>query len=129
MNDILSLNEASKMSGKSLATVRRWAKESLIVADKNKSGHWQIPTHQFRVYLAQDVSLHEPSVDKQSEGESFKIEASQMLYEALHRERKINDDLRSQVKEKDSELLKLTYEMKSVLDGKSGGLLSRWIRS
>ena len=51
------------------------------------------------------------------------------LREALHRERKINDELRSQMKEKDSELLRLTYEMKSVLEGKSGGLISRWIRS
>jgi DNA-binding transcriptional MerR regulator len=129
MNDILSLSEASKMSGKSLATVRRWAKEGLVIAEKNRSGRWQIPTHQFRVYLAQDVSLHEPSMDKHNEGQSFKVEASQMLYEALHRERKINDDLRSQVKEKDGELLKLTYEMKSMLEGKYGGLLSRWIRS
>lgn len=129
MNEVLSLHEASKMSGKSLATVRRWAKENLIEAEKNSSGHWEIPTRHFKAYLANGVSLHEASMDTKDEAQAVQNEASRMLHEALNRERKINDELREQIKEKDSALLKLTFEMKAMLEEKPGGIISRWIRA
>lgn len=129
MNEVLNLHEASKVSGKSLATVRRWARESLIEAKKNSSGHWEIPTRKFKAYLAHNVNLHEASMDTHSEVQAAQDEASRTLHEALHRERKINDELRAQVKEKDSALLKLTFEMKAMLENKPGGIISRWIRA
>ncbi len=129
MNEVLSLHEASKMSGKSLATVRRWARENLIEAEKNSSGHWEIPTRHFKAYLANGVNLHEASMDTKDEAQAVQNEASRMLHEALNRERKINDELREQIKEKDSALLKLTFEMKAMLEDKPGGIISRWIRA
>lgn len=129
MDETLSIHGASKMAGKSITTVRRWIRENPSIAIKSSDGRWKIDRHNFMAYLAQTSGRCETSIVTPQINNSNETELTRTLHEALHRERQINDELRSQMKEKDSELLKLTYEMKSILEGRSNNVLSRWFRS
>ena len=129
MNETLSIHAASKMAGKSTTTVRRWIREKSITARKAGDGRWQIDRHNLMAYLAQTPDHHVASMEPPQSGNYNDMELTRTLHEALHRERQINDDLRAQLKEKDGELLKLTYEIKAVLEEKGGNILSRWFRS
>jgi DNA-binding transcriptional MerR regulator len=136
MNQFIDISQAARMSGKSKSTIKRWASQSLISSQKDESGHWFFDPESIKYYLAKS-SVHEPAMtDPQlthtkPHDHVLTIENHlRTVHESLQRERQINDELRKKIEEKDSEILKLIHEMKSLLQRDSGGnILSRWLRS
>lgn len=124
----MSLSEASKWSGKSISSIRRWANSGLVSAEKDDHGCWIIDSNALQDFLAQSSSRRGirtskndvPSVGIVQEG----------LLEALRREQRLNDELRKKIDEKDKEISNLLLEMKAILKEKYGGnLLSKWLRT
>lgn len=131
--NFISITHASKMSGKSVSTIRRWIKEKVVVAEKSDDGKWLLDEkkfHEYLITLSSPVSNgRESSIISRGDHVDHFGELSKALRESLHRERNINDELRKQIQEKDQEILKLTHEMKSMLSKSSlTGVLSRWVR-
>ena len=119
----LSLSDASKISQKSVPTVRRWIKSDFIKAAKDSKGNWKIDQDELLLFLSKGTSPKQPTSDH-----SASIDSQGWLHEALKREQMINDQLRRQLDEKNSEVFKLMQEMKSILQQQNEGLLSRWLR-
>ena len=123
----LSLAEASKVSGKSIPSVRRWIKDGLLSAEKNDRGCWVLNSDVLQSFMATHPTIKRSRMSNYYEANSAEPSV-EILKEALQRERSLNDELRKKVDEKDSEIFKLLHEMKAVLDQKGDGFLSRWIR-
>ena len=125
METTISLPEASKLAAVSQTTVRRWIKSGSLEAKQDKAGKWQIGKQNLLSRLA-----IQPPRQVGNTNETF-VESSdknRLLYEtmeALSRERKINDELRS-------ENIKLNAEIKAILQKKDSlgikSTISRWIR-
>ena len=130
MNRVISASEASKLSGKSASTIRRWARTGFIEAKKNGKGQFEYDEDSLRSYLATQPEHTQPITAHEEPDrliDSLK-DALRREQDALERERRLNDELRSEVKHHQRELLKLTYEMQAILKKESGNKLSRWIK-
>ena len=51
-----------------------------------------------------------------------------ILKEALERERRVNDELRAVLNEREATIRSLETEMRAILSKENSGLLSRWTR-
>ena len=141
--DHITMKQALNISGKTSTTVRRWIAEGLVKAQKNQGSIWSIDENSLKVYLVkhgENMSMDGRSRKKQEKRLSPDMSPTSSLLaslqdslkrerESLHREQKINDELRIRLDEKDKELLKITYEMQAILKKEDGGLLSRWLRA
>ena len=132
MNNQITLSEASKMAGVSVSTVRRWALENRIQGSKTKDGVWRVSKESVLVMLStQGVSME--SVRSVHGASALHHEAPDsaslvILKDALERERRVNDELRSVLNERESTIRTLEAEMRAILSKENNGLLSRWTR-
>lgn len=132
MEPSIALSVAVKMSGKSPTTVRRWAKEKLVRAEKDHRGSWRFDPGSLKTFLATGAAppvRHGASTEPSETRDPSTMELIRSLHGALHRERQINDDMREQNRKLQADLVKLTHEIKAILAKENKGLLSRWIRS
>lgn len=132
MNTQITLSEAAKMAGVSVSTVRRWVSESRIKGLKTKDGVWRVSKESLLVMLSTQGASME-SVRRVRGASAIQAEAPDstsvaLLKEALERERRINDELRAVLIERDATIRALETEMRAILSKENSGLLSRWTR-
>lgn len=132
MNAQLTLSEASKMAGVSISTVRRWAVENRIQGAKTKDGVWKVSNESVLLLLATQGASME-SFRRIHGASAVQVEAPEMaslaiLKEALERERRVNDELRATLSEREATIRALEVEMRAILSKENSGLLSRWTR-
>lgn len=159
MSDFLSLTEASRRADVSPTSVRRWIAAGKLKASKNKNDEWVIDPDILHHFLIRQVgprvapTLENTGVGRRGgataggatvgppvgppvgptvgAGDGY-AEALKEAREALARERQINDELRTQVRELEKERTQHLAEMRAMLakDGSGGreGVISRWIR-
>lgn len=127
MEETVSLSVAAKMSERSVTTIRRWIKENQISATK-ENNEWKIETHTLKNHLANHhrASTLSNSIEQRNTSEATELTRS--LERSLEREQRKVDQLMEQNSKLQSELLKLTYEMQSILRKESRNKLSRWIK-
>ena len=125
METTISLPEASRLAAVSQTTVRRWIKSGSLEAKQDKAGKWQVNKQHLLSRLAiqpprQGANMHETLIES-----SDKDRLLSETMEALSRERRINDELRS-------ENIKLNAEIRGLLEVSSKknfkGAISRWIK-
>lgn len=128
MEETVSLSVAAKMSERSVTTIRRWIKENQISATK-ENNEWKIETHTLKNHLANHhrASTLSNSIEQRNTSEAY-TELTRSLERSLEREQRKVDRLMEQNSKLQSELLKLTYEMQSILRKESRNKLSRWIK-
>ncbi len=132
MSEKILLSEAATRLGKSPTTLRKLVNTGIISTTKDKQGrHWVdfsvVHTHYAQRSAPQDKrSAPEKIVENE---QSLLKEKVALLERVLEREERINDELRGQVKQLEGELLKITHELKTLLSGKTGNTLSRWIQT
>jgi predicted site-specific integrase-resolvase len=130
MSTTLTLPEAARMAGCSTTTLRRWLSNGIVEGGKNQSGDWRVAEQSLRVYLSTATPSTKATrcVQGASGSETqITMEATELvieLRESLSRERKVNDDLRSQIRNFEQERTQHLAEMRALLSGKSEGLLS-----
>ena len=122
METTISLPEASRLAAVSQTTVRRWIKSGSLEAKQNKAGKWQVN----KQHLLSRLAIQPPRQVANMQGTPVESSDKDRLLsetmEALSRERKINDELRS-------ENIKLNAEIKTLLvGGRNKSFLSRWVR-
>jgi excisionase family DNA binding protein len=129
-SETLSVSQAAKRAAVSPSTIRRWIDSGAIKHSTSSEGWRLITAQDLMGYLSQHgpetprivrgASAREaPVVSTGATGEALKI-----ALEALDRERKINDELRAQVRSLEQERTQHIAEMRALLSGKSEGLLS-----
>jgi excisionase family DNA binding protein len=137
MNDSMSLNEAAKMANCGVSTIRRWATEKLINAEKDQSGIWRISKeamHQFLVAGGESShgrrAIRGASSVAHPSPASTNGEVLEVLREALRRERDVNDELRKQNEKIQAQLIQVMHEMQAILNKQNplDGVISRWLR-
>ena len=125
METTISLLEASKLATVSQTTIRRWIKAGKLEAKQDKRNNWKIDKQHLLSKLATCPPRHVGYKVETSSQSSDKDRLLSETLEALSRERKINDELRS-------ENNKLNTEIKAILGQQAGSnfksVLSRWIR-
>jgi hypothetical protein len=134
----LSLNEAAKMAGTSVSTIRRWAQQKMVTAGKDARGNWKVGKDSLHTFLATGGGFMEPTrrirgASSHSEAESPDSSTEtilNLLQEGLERERRVNDELRSMLDERERTIRTLEAEMRAILQKQtdSDGVLSRWLR-
>lgn len=132
MNSPISLSEASKMAGVSISTVRRWAIENRVQGSKTKDGVWRVSKESVLIMLSTQGASVE-SVRRVHGASAVHTEAPDsaslaILKEALERERRVNDELRAVLNEREASIRALETEMRAILSKENSGLLSRWTR-
>ena len=133
----ISITKAAQVSGKSQATIRRWAAQKIIPARKAANGQWLFNREELINHLsAYGNELIEAGTIKKnikSAHDQPLIAAYEkqikLLESVLERERKTNDDLRSQLKDSISENFKLTHEIKAILSKETTASPTRWIKT
>ena len=123
MKERISITEASRMADCSPSTVRRWLKTGVLEGIKT-DGAWEIGREALLLHLSQ---LSKPFKGRQgasrrghSEEPTHHEALNKQLMDDLHRERKMNDELRSENR-------KLQEEIKALLASKTG--VMGWVRS
>ena len=137
-SQFLSLSEAALQSGKSETSIRNWLKSNLIKGQRGSDGCWKIERTSLFAHLSGLPQKSERSAPKvrgygaESDQTSPQSEPLTLAYrEALERERRINDELRSQIKDLEKERTQHLAEMRALLskDAKAtDGVISRWLR-
>ena len=132
MNTRITLSEASRMAGVSVSTVRRWASENRIEGSKTGEGIWRVSKESLLVMLSIQGASMEPARTVHG-ASAVQTKAPDdvsvgILKEALERERRVNDELRAVLNERESTIRALETEMRAILSKESSGLLSRWTR-
>jgi excisionase family DNA binding protein len=143
----VSLSEASRLLSKPENTIREWIKTSKLQAHRDSRGRWLIRRHDLMAFIAVKGSTEgrpgatsNPTSKARSNVEGSTeptVEPSTTRYirsleDSLDRERRINDELRQQLRHVEQERTQHIAEMRAMLskDGSGGkeGVLSRWIR-
>ena len=130
--DTLKSTEAQRLFKINGSTIRRWAAEGRIKAQKNPEGIWLIDKKSLQAALAAGTTKQARAAkraNKEKSAAPITPSAHPALEKILEREQKINDDLRQENKKLQGEILKLTHEMQALLKREDKGLLSRWLRS
>jgi DNA-binding transcriptional MerR regulator len=127
---MITISEASKISGKSPSTLRRWVDNKFINATKTEQGRL-IEKKSLLLKLSQETLV----LPSQKES-STTNEVLQTLHdnirdrdETIKYEREQNRELRAQLKQSHEEILKLTYEIKAILTKDEPRGISRWIKT
>lgn len=133
----INIDQAAKLIGKSQATMRRWASQKIIPAAKSNDGSWIFNKDEILKHMsAQSQSMIDSKIIKRSsitqhEHNIISIYKRQIdiLEHTIERERQINDEMRDQLKQNQSEILKLSNEIKAILTNDNQSTLSRWIKT
>ena len=134
-----TLSEAAVAVGRAESTIRFWLQNKIITGKKVKDGSWVISRSSLLLHAAAAEPLR---VQRRIRGASSNTTAPRneeqlfdalrgqiaTLSQALDHERSVSRDLRMQNKELQGEFLKLTAEIKAILEREDKSLLSRWIR-
>ena len=135
--DTLTVTQAAKVAGVSVSTIRRWIDDGFLTAARTPEG-WRIVQHHHLMEALSRNSHARSAQPPTSRAEaSHEAPTMRVLEEALERERqnvererRINDELREQLKRFENEIFKLTAEMQALLSKDSPtGMLSRWVKS
>ena len=127
MDNYLSLNEASKLTGKSVSWVRIRAKklEKQGRATK-KTGSWKVERE---ALIALNINSKKPPI---SQKESIEAQFNRQLLKQIDDLKEDKNRLIDEVEKLNSENFSLRAELKSLLENKSGkglkDIVSRWIR-
>lgn len=134
MGNFLSLTEAARRAGVTDTSVRRWLSSGKLKARKSAVGEWEIDPDVLQVFLATEAPNRRGTVvsvvsSAPPPQESGYVEALATVKETLARERQINDELRTELRELRSENKALQAELRAFLSGEHESTLSRWMRS
>ena len=127
MDNYLSLNEASKLTGKSVSWVRIKAKklEKQGRATK-KSGSWKVERE---ALIALNINSKNPPAPQK---ESIETQFNRQLLKQIDDLKEDKNRLIDEVERLNSENFSLRAELKTLLESKSGkglkDIVSRWIR-
>ena len=135
----LTMAEASKLVDKAESTVRAWVRSQQVSAWQDAVGWWRIDRNSLLAHAAGVGAAKGGSrgltVRKGAHTEGSvtpqQTPTERVLAEGLERERRINDELRQQVRELEQERTQHMAEMRAMLSRDSGGkegVISRWIR-
>lgn len=128
----LTMAEAMRLTEKAESTIRAWIKSGAIEAYQDKQGWWRINRDALLYKAAEGAQkrpLRAPQLNTVSQSSPQPTPLEKALTEALERERRINDELRSQVKQLEGEFIKITAELRAILSKETSGKLSRWFRA
>lgn len=129
----ISLTAAAKISETSISTVRRWC-DSDVIESKRNGNVRSVSKNSLLYYLS--MKSHQNGNDNPNKTESVQTTSQQHLNDkrfeehlisSLEAERRISAELREQNKYLQSELMKITKEMQSILNKESG--LMGWLRT
>jgi hypothetical protein len=138
-----SLAEAAVAVGRAESTIRFWLQKKLIAGRKEKDGAWSIDRNSLLFHAAtaeplrpqrpiRGAAAHSvaPAAADRSEEQLRDVlrEQVSMLAGSLDHERRISEELRTQNRELQSQLVKIAAEMQAILSRDSDGKLSRWFR-
>jgi len=143
--DLIPLSEASRMLGLGVTTIRSWCQLGKVECRRSSNAQWLINPDSARALLAASkpgasaghrIALRNTSRGKAAEEQQgseglnggVSEEHVRDLREALMHERRTSEDLRTQNREIQSQLVKLAAEMKAILSKETDGKLSRWFR-
>ena len=135
--DWVGISEASKLSGKSVSTMRRWCDGRLIKSRKIK-GERKIDRLSLLTYLATECSM--PVSPKNHDTHQDSKKASRETHMALDERLSSRDEriaelkleiseLKEQNKILQSEIIKNGYELRAILAEQTGSSPSSWIKS
>lgn len=149
--DEVTMVEATRLSDKSEATIRRLIERKLVEARKDSNGRYQILRQSLMGYLAssscpsstsssrgvapgnRSSSKASPPVVTTSDESVVVVLREQIanLKDQVSREQRINDELRAQVKELERERTQHLAEMRAMLSQSESkaNALSQWVRS
>ena len=136
----LSVAKASTMSGKAQTTIRAALQKGELTGGKDKRGRWSVDEQSLRQWLASDNRLSTTSLARSHISTNKVDNINQHLVEQLENriqelQREKDEWLESFKEERQenrklqSELLRITSEMKALLSREDKSLLSRWLRS
>lgn len=141
----VSISEAARSLGLSQTKIRGWLNEPGF-ATRTQQGHWQIDrvlllakaaaessqkgSPRVGAVTSQRVSSQNVEVAQSSQRE-VSDDRIRDLQESLQRERRINDELRAEVRQLQAAQTQHLAELRALLEsaGKDKGILSRWIRT
>jgi Helix-turn-helix domain len=135
----LTVAQAAQMSGLSASTLKRRITTQALAARYSATGTWLIERSDLMAFLA----TSEPTMGSQRTparlGATSVAGSEQVVIEhltrSLERERQLNadlqrasEDLRSQNRELQGQLMKFAAEMQAIMSKETDGKLSRWFR-
>lgn len=127
MEEWIGVYEASKLSGKSLSTVRRWCDGRVVQSRKRKDGR-KILKSSLLSYLVTEATVTPAQKNQQPYQES----SDGILQEKNERIRELkeeNRNLREQVQTLQQELFRNTHELRAILSQQTGTTPSAWKRT
>lgn len=136
MSDPIPLSEAARLVGKTPGALRRLVNEGKLHGLKDAQGKHLVQREEVIAHYA--ITLRSGAISDRNEDRSERrsddslVQALRdqvaILRSAAEQDRIEKAELRSQNKELQGEVLKLSAEMLALLKGDGKGLLSRWIR-
>ncbi len=143
--DLIPLSEASRMLGLGVTTIRSWCQLGKVDCLRSSNAQWLINLDSARALLATSKpgasaghriaiknTIRGKIVDEpqRSEGPNGGVSEEHVrdLRESLLHERRTSEDLRTQNRELQSQLVKLAAETQAMLSKETDGKLSRWFR-
>jgi len=138
-HDQLTVAQAAKTSGLSPSTLKRRIAAKQLEAHSSPTGVWLIERSTLLAYLAQQPAPTGKPDPSSRSGATTQASSDRAVIEhlgrSLEREKTLNadlmrtnEDLRTQNKELQVEILKFNAEMLAMLRGDGKGMLSRWLR-
>jgi DNA-binding transcriptional MerR regulator len=141
LSETLTVSTAARHAAVSVSTIRRWMESGSLEFDTTKAGHRVTDKEALMRCLSQvshglkkNSSTHPKegyrgaSVVAISEMPENQNESLKIALEALSYERRLTEDLRSQNRELQSQILKIAAEMQAILSRDTMGKLSNWFR-
>lgn len=139
MDDRITITEASKRFAVSSSAIRRLIDSGAVKSTKDADGRHRVLAADLTGELARRTSgkragalAGKPSPDRPGEraGEPTATNEryTRMLETSLEHERRVCEDLRTQNRELQSQLVKLAAEMQAIMSKETDGKLSRWFR-
>jgi DNA-binding transcriptional MerR regulator len=139
MDDRITITEASKRFAISSSAIRRLIDSGAVKSTKDADGRHQVLTAELTGELARrtpgkrtGAHAGKPSPERSAErtGEHTAADEryTRMLETFLEHERRLCEDLRTQNRELQSQLVKLAAEMQAIMSKETDGKLSRWFR-
>jgi len=133
----LNITQAARLTGKSLATIRRWAAQKTIPARKTEDGHWVFSSDELVAHLhahGHELIGTRPIAGKAEQPNNQQLigayaEQIKTLEGLLEREQRLNDELREQLKSTTGEVFKLTAELRAFLSKETKTTPTQWIKT
>lgn len=143
--EALTVATAARYAGVSASTIRRWMDSGSLEFRSTSQGHRTTSKEALMRCLSRqshaphravggatarhshEAVMEGSTVGSHGRGEG-QADALRIALEALAHERRMAEDLRTQNRELQSQLVKLAAEMQAVLSRETDGMLSRWFR-